>query len=72
MADELLRIAKSDSLIFFGFMIMVFGSVVDIWQFGYLMKRAWKKRERRLYERVRKEVIVNEFDKRRVEKEIAV
>jgi hypothetical protein len=72
MADELIRIAKSDTLIFIGFIIMVFGSVVDIWQFGYLMRRSWKKRERRLYEKVRKEVIVAEFDKRRLEKEISV
>jgi hypothetical protein len=37
-----------------------------------LMRRSWKKRERRLYEKVRKEVIVAEFDKRRLEKEISV
>lgn len=63
MADELLRIAKSDALIFWGFTIMVFGSMVDLYQFGWMMKRLMNKRRKRIYEEIRRQVIVDEHDR---------
>lgn len=57
MADELLRIAKSDSLIFWGFVIMVFGSIVDIFQFSVLVKKHYQRWRRRIYNRAKDEAM---------------
>ena len=72
MADELIAIAKSNTLIFIGFWLMVLGSIVDLTQFTWMVTRWQRKRQRRLEANIRAKIIVEEFDRRREPKGLDV
>ena len=37
--------------------ILVAGSIVDLFQFGWIVRRTWAKFKRRIYHKVRREII---------------
>jgi putative effector of murein hydrolase LrgA (UPF0299 family) len=65
MADDLIKEFGSWMLI-----VVFLGSFVDLVQCGWIFKRYMNKRRRRLESNIRAKIIVEEFDRRRTEKEI--
>lgn len=65
MYDELIAIAKSHTLVFVGFWLMVLGSIVDLAQFSWIIGKWNRKRMRRIEANIRARVIAEEFDKRK-------
>lgn len=49
--------------------VVVIGSIVDIFQFTWLLKRAYVKAKRALYNRVRQELLLSQY-KDKIEKDL--
>lgn len=58
------NLLSTNTALLLGFLIMVFGSLVDLYQFGFMMRRYFRKRNKRIYDEIRRQVIVDEHDKR--------
>ena len=45
-------------------LIVVFGSLVDLFQFSWIIKRHYLRYKRNLYNKIRREVLLTEYEKK--------